>query len=203
MGPIWGVPSRKFWILELNSVFSPSTPSKEPGQPEEGRGNLVMVPLLEPHLQVLLFGSLSGVMGNVVRGERGGCGRRSKQISTSFPAPQMYNPQHTHMHTHPGLRFFLLWNWIPKGQTILAVFWLSCSKGLWCLNLEFSHGFNIGSCRSVPYRKPRGFPWAWFSHPAKKTERFRLHCEGLCRKERKLKSKHSLCTIISLDFMCM
>uniref|UniRef100_A0A673V6Q4 Uncharacterized protein n=1 Tax=Suricata suricatta TaxID=37032 RepID=A0A673V6Q4_SURSU len=54
-----------------------------------------------------------------------------------------------------------------------SVFWLSCSKRLRCLNLEFSHGFKIESCRSVPCRNSRGLPWVCFSHPVKKTEGFR------------------------------
>lgn len=56
------------------------------------------------------------------------------------------------------------------------------------LNLEFSYSFKIGSCRSVLCRNPRGLSWVHFSHPVKKTQRFRPHCEGINNKETSFKS---------------
>lgn len=152
------------------------------------QGSLGVAPVLGPTSNCPTKRSLPGVKEDVLSqhlpplssllpwdGEREGCERKSKESYISFPAPRA-DPQHPSppTHTPPGLRVFLLWNWILRGPTIPSVFWLSRSNEPRCLTLEFSHGFKIWFCSSVPCRGLRGLPWVCFPHPVKKQKDFGL-----------------------------
>lgn len=127
-------------------------------------------------------------------------GRMREEEQTQFhflpcpliPTPSVYICARTHPHTHTQISAKVdtltpvkLDSERPNYSVCVLAQLLKRARDL---NLEFSYSFKIGSCRSVLCRKPRGLSWVRFSHPVKKTQRFRPHCEGINNKETALKS---------------
>lgn len=107
-----------------------------------------------------------------------------------IPTPSTHAHKHTHAHTHIPAKVDILTpvkldSERPNHSVCVLAQLLKRARDL---NLEFSYSFKIGSCRSVLCRKPRGLSWVCFSHPVKKTQRFRPHCEGINNKETSFKS---------------
>lgn len=193
MGPMWGSLLESPGVWHCTLCFPHPLPlgvlegGRLTGEPRDGPIAGVPPPItcrgVTSRLILTIFSRCFPLDSSFPEGERGGYERKNKWTPTSFTALQARLPAHTHRHTYTlRLRFFLQWNQILKGKTILAVFWLSCSKELRCLNSKFSCGCKIWYCRSVPCGKLGAFPGFFFS-PCKETERFRPHCEGPCGKE--------------------